>query len=93
MWLKELDQRRAEAFLGMPRRELGQCMQWITGFCNLMRHKSLKRPRANASCRKCSVAEETLEHISFECEEFRELGVRCFKTYGAVPQSWEPKEM
>ena len=49
------------------RGDLGNLVQFLTGHCNLMRHKSLQDKRIEPDCRLCKEAEETPWHLATEC--------------------------
>ena len=68
-------------------------MQWITGFCNLQRHKHKKDPNTDPLCRLCREEDETPEHLSWHCPGLlwnrrEHLGVQ----EGWNPE-WRPREV
>ena len=68
-------------------------MQWLTGFCNLKRHRHVKRGTESSKCRLCKTVDETPEHLSFYCPRLTSLQVRCFNIYDGVPDSWTPSQV
>ena len=83
----------SKRLLQLERQKLGLCIQWITGFCNLMRHRHKKYPRINDNCRLCQGEIETPEHLSFYCPRLRQARIDCFLTHHGPPDSWVPKQI
>ena len=75
------------------RERLGTAVQWITGFCNLMRHRHKKNPELSDKCRLCKTQAETPEHISFHCPRLIPWRTDSFKTYCTTPESWSVPEL
>ena len=73
VWLPDLNKTKAPILHRMSLEEAGLCTQWITGFCNLQRHKHKKDNRIDDSCRLCFEPKETPEHLSFYCPHARGL--------------------
>ncbi|XP_059091458.1 uncharacterized protein LOC131886993 [Tigriopus californicus] len=51
----------------VPRTELGKCIQFITGHCNLQRHRHILNDISDPSCRLCNENDETPWHLLAEC--------------------------
>ena len=67
IWFPDPHPTLSRQMFKLPRSELASCVQWITGFCNLQRHKHKKNPLEPDTCRLCQEAIETPEHLTFYC--------------------------
>ncbi len=92
LWVQTLDSSRAKKLVRLSRNELSECVQWITGFCNLMYHRSLKHDM-NPRCRLCGALRETPSHLSFECPRLHAYRVDAFRVHDGRPEDWEPKQI
>ena len=83
-WMPNLSLKRSEGLLSLGRQDLGQCLQWITGFCNLQYHKGVKRAGVNKQCRLCFEADETPEHLTWFCPRLTSIREDIF----SVREGW-----
>ena len=72
---------------------LSTCVQWITGFCNLMRHRHKKNPALSDSCRLCDTGPETPEHLTFLCPRLTQYRADSFRLYNGTPESWHAQDL
>ena len=92
-WMPTLQPAMSKKLLCLPRIDLGICMRWITGFCNLMRHRHKKRNSIPYKCRLCNQHMETPEHLSFYCPRLQAAREECFLTRDGPPDKWTPKQI
>ena len=90
LWFPSLDGKKSRSLLKFGRCKLGTLVQWITGFCNLMRHKHLKNNYIDPMCRRCNMEEETPFHLTYYCPALLTPRVNCFQTWEGSNQAWTP---
>ena len=93
VWLSELAPKKSRQLMRLPRQDLGLCMQWITGFCNLMRHRHKNHKVVPDTCRLCQQDMETPEHLSFHCPRLIQARAEIFNTRIGPPDTWTPKQI
>ena len=93
LWFDSCDEKKTRKLLKYGRCKLGMAVQWITGFCNLMRHKHLKSRDINPLCRRCELEEETPFHLSFQCPALVNSRFKCFETWNDEYAEWTPERL
>jgi ribonuclease HI len=81
VWFPCRNPTASKVLLKQSREQLSSLIQWITGFCNLMRHRHKKNKVIMDLCRLCKEEPETPEHLSYECPRLVQLRTECFKTH------------
>ena len=79
--------------LKFGRCKVGLLVQWISGFCNLMRHKHLKTPSLNPECRRCGNGEETPHHLTSSCPSLFQARLNNFLTWENEKITWTPDKL
>ena len=90
VWFPSFDPKNSLRLRKLSRKDLSCCLQWITGFCNLQRHKHVKNHDLPDLCRLCGLDKETPEHLSFYCVRLTQARVKHFRTWDGPPDSWNP---
>ena len=67
LWFETLSQKIEKFVKKGSRSDIGKLVQFITGHCNLLRHKSLQDKSIEPMCRLCNEEEETPWHLATEC--------------------------
>ena len=93
VWFPSPDLSKSLLLKKLSRTNLSTCIQWITGFCNLQRHKHKKDPRVNDKCRLCDEHIETPEHLSFYCPALSVARSSIFHTWNSEPADWTPTQI
>jgi ribonuclease HI len=81
IWFPWTDPKTSKILLSKTREQLSQCIQWFTGFCNLMRHRHKKNKVILDTCRLCRDDIETPEHITYQCPS---LALRRLEHFGTL---------
>jgi ribonuclease HI len=81
VWFPKIDPKTSQTLMTRNRSLLSKCIQWITGFCNLMRHRHKKNMVISDLCRLCGEDMETPEHLSFHCPRLVQARTDCFLTH------------
>jgi hypothetical protein len=81
VWFPKIDPKTSQTLMTRNRSLLSTCVQWITGFCNLMRHRHKKNMIISDQCRLCNEDMETPEHLSFNCPRLVQARTNCFLTH------------
>ena len=79
--------------MAFGRCKLGTLVQWITGFCNLMKHKWRKTPNVDPACRRCGLEEETPIHLSLDCMALATARVNAMFQWQNETHEWKTKEL
>ena len=94
LWMPMINIKVAKFLKNVSRFDLGKLVQFITGHCNLMRHKSLIS-QSEPTCRLCKVKdkEETPWHLATECPSLILHRTNIF--YGRILYSveWSPGQL
>ena len=86
--------RKETQLVRLPRPFLSSCTQWITGFCNLMRHRHKKDESIPDKCRLCGIKRETpAAHLSFHCPKLSEARRTFFSSRTNHKKEWTPNEL
>ena len=93
VWFPKLHPTLSRQMFKLSRHDLASCVQWITGFCNLQRHKHKKNPLVSDICRLCHTDAETPEHLSFFCPRLLHLRSSIFHVWEGPPPSWTPANL
>ena len=78
IWFPGPDEKKTRRMMKFGRCKLGTLVQWVTGFCSLMKHRHNKTPHIDPTCRRCGEAEETPSHLTCECPALTEARSDCF---------------
>ena len=81
VWFPELNKKNTDKMLRYGRCKLGAMVQWITGFCNLRKHKQRKHNYMDPTCRRCETEEETPIHLTWECPAVMGARVNCLNEW------------
>ena len=92
-WLPKRDPKKSKKLTRLERPHLSLCTQWITGFCNLMRHRHKKNPATPDKCRLCGRKRETPSHLSFYCPVLARERHEFFSTISQDKENWTPQDM
>ena len=85
---------KIDKILGKSNRfELGRIVQFITGHCNLNRHKSLQNKSLGSTCRKCEKDEETPWHLVTSCPSFLKNRENIFHARILYSIDWSPEQL
>jgi ribonuclease HI len=84
VWFPKIDAKTSQDLLCESRGQLSSCVQWITGFCNLMRHRHKKNAQISDRCRLCHTEMETPEHLSFDCPRLVTLRTNTMLTHAGM---------
>ena len=92
LWLPEVTNKMEKYMKKMSRLDLGKIVQFITGHCNLKRHKSLQS-NVESLCRLCKIEEETPWHLVTVCPSLMLRRRNIF--YGNILYSveWSPGQL
>ena len=67
LWLVKVDKNKSKMLLKLPRKELGEAIQCITGHAFLRKHQWQIDKSVPMWCRHCDEEEETPWHLATEC--------------------------
>ena len=92
LWMPQISNKVAKYLKNIERNDLSKLVQFITGHCNLMRHKSLSN-QSEPTCRLCKEEEETPWHLATECPSLIWHHMNIF--YGQILYSveWSPGQL
>ena len=93
LWLPTISA-PTKALHRLSRPALSACIQWITGFCNLRRHRHLKNSRKfpDPTCRLCGEEEETPAHLTCTCPRLIQARQNYFYSWNPL-ESWKPDQV
>ena len=93
LWFEKCNNKIEKVLNKFSRFELGRMIQFITGHCNLNRHRSLQEKDISPLCRYCSLDDETPWHLVTSCPSFISHRKNIF--YGEILYSidWSPKQL
>jgi ribonuclease HI len=80
VWFPWTSPKTTKILLSKTRDQLSLCVQWFTGFCNLMRHRHKKNRVILDTCRLCRDDVETPEHLTFHCPSLISTRLQHFDT-------------
>jgi ribonuclease HI len=90
LWFPKINAKVSQELLCKSRGHLSSCVQWITGFCNLMRHRHKKNANLSDKCRLCGDEMETPEHLTFYCPRLNNLRASTIQTHSGMPtEGWK----
>jgi ribonuclease HI len=90
LWFPKINAKVSQELLCKSRGHLSTCIQWITGFCNLMRHRHKKNANLSDRCRLCNDGMETPEHLTFHCPRLTNLRTTTMNTFSGMPnEGWK----
>jgi ribonuclease HI len=92
VWFEKLNKAKTNELMKLGRLQLSTCVQWITGFCNLKRHRHKKNQQETDTCRLCEGEAETPEHLSFYCPRLINLRTNCFNIHEGRTK-WNVKQL
>ena len=94
LWLPQINNKVGKYLKNISRLDLSKLVQFITGHCNLMRHKSLMS-NTEPTCRLCKEKDkkETPWHLATECPSLITYRTNIF--YGRILYSvdWSPGQL
>ena len=73
----ERDAKKSREILDFGRSYASNLVFWISGHCNLMRHRHLKTG-VDPRCRLCGEADETPDHLMHDCPALIQERMDCF---------------
>ena len=83
VWFPGRNPRNSRELLKFGRCKLGTMVQWITGFCNLMKHRHRKHSYIDPRCRRCDEdKDETPLHLTWECDALGSARVNNLNIWG-----------
>ena len=93
-WMPKVNNKMEHHLKKISRYDLSKLVQFITGHCNLMRHKSLQDKQFEPNCRLCKQKkEETPRHLAADCPSLIWHRKNIF--YGEILYSvaWSPGQL
>ena len=95
LWMPECSNKVAKYFKKLPRQDLGKLVQFITGHCNLMKHKSLQDKQIKSACRLCKEKgkEETPWHLVTECPSLMTRRTNVFDGHILFKVEWSTGQL
>ena len=94
MWFPTQNTNKTKHLLKFGCLKLGTVVQFLTGFCNLMRHKHLKHDWISPMCRLCYAEEETPMHLAAACPALITARMENFQVHMEEELvSWSPDRL
>ena len=75
-----MDKNKSKQLLKLPRHELGQVIQVLTGHAHLSYHDHVINKTTSPVCRFCEEEDETAFHLAAECDGLLVKRFECFET-------------
>ena len=92
LWLPKVTNKVEKYLNKITRQDLSKLVQFITGHCNLMRHKSLQSNQ-EPLCRLCEKGEETPWHLATKCTSLMNHRMNIFCGQILYSVDWSPGQL
>ena len=93
LWMPVCSNKIEKALKNLSRQDLGRLVQFITGHCNLMKHKSLQDKQTESTCRLCKEEEETPWHLVTVCPLLMKHRLNIFDGHILFKVKWSPGQL